>query len=329
MVITMINSEEVATREEADVDHSGFAFYGVAATRATLVKGYHWALEWFERLGTVPDFGDADIRGKTNGKYKSFKSVHRSLHKSEFEGIGHWTLLSVPEDKKQFKYPMSRGRLLECSYDIRFAYSTLVFTLETATYRKQESDFNNMALEACKLFQPYAGIGYNCRKGNIPILFGAGYGGAKNDDDLGNLTHWRMLLEKGCYKYLRNVFRWNFLGEEVLSRVIEGLRLDAWARKNGFGQFEPITDILTLWKLTDAELPEVRSRLLEARVILDRKRDCESVLKEYRCTDDEMIEFLISGKEPPCRTPKGIPATETEAALAKLGGTLIKVERNK
>jgi hypothetical protein len=319
-----------------EIEHLGFAVYGFAPTTCPASILFDWAVDWFTRLGCAPDKADADIGAKSNGNYKSFRTVDRKARAVGFAGVTNWCMLDIPDDLADEKYGQLSGQNMGISFDTRTLNKNLVFHIREALIRDRIEEFLEAAKQACELLQPQYGISYRRKFWFGPELYGMGMrfnGNTALDDE--NMEMWSLMMSHEAYTLLRTVYPWSFLTKTQLDLKVGDVRLEDWIRaKPGRGDLSPFTNQVTLWTVPEKDIHPVRDELWKAGVVLDRKRHFDDVWEKYYVSCEQIADSLRTGVPitgPPRRGP-GISEQQMLQSVLGVFGTpesqVFKVEKS-
>ena len=301
-----------------EVNHWGFALYGFTRTAYPIGRLYEWVVDRFTQFGCDPDLSGGSFNGKSNGRYKSFRSYDRKVRNLKFAEMTSWSLLDIPDGLPDEIH----GQDMYAVYSLRAKPLSTFFVLHMReqVLGNRHSEFMEMLRQACQMLSPLYGIVYTRPFHYGPSLYGMGM--MENDDpflDDENMNKWRAMMRNEAYTLLRSVYPYNVLSSIQLNIAFNDTNLENWIRASPKrGTFSPLTDTLTLWTVPEDRIRPVRDELWQAGVILDSKRHFDDVMDEYHVNDNVVAEHYRTGI-PIVKQPPGPGISEEEMLRRVLG----------
>jgi hypothetical protein len=285
------------TRDKLNqIEHIGFAFYGFSPSAYPIAKMYQWALDWFNRFGCVPDLAGANIGGKSDGNYKSFRNLDRKVRACDFAGVTDFTFVDIPDEFVRDENEWDKAQYMDVAYRTGSS-KYFVCCIREDLIRNRMDEFLETAKQACEILRPQYGIVYRRPFGNGPLAYGISlqYGNIVHRFDE-SMCYWATLRNYEVFTFLRDIYPWSVLTKTQLDIKVGDVRLEDWIQaKTSRGQLSRFTDQMTLWTVSDEAISQLRDELWKAGVIFDRKRDVEDVMDEYNVSEREVVESIKSG----------------------------------
>jgi hypothetical protein len=276
--------DELAENEK--LEHAGLALYGLKALPESLLVVLDKAMGQLQRFGCRPTLLGGDSLGQ-RGKFVSFARGERKLRARSNEANA-FEIRCVPT--------WAKDRL--DAEDGAAAYEgneSFVLTVCSALLSHGPSELLTTAREFCELLQPQYGIIYRVPFGYGPMAYGIGLdfnGSGRSVQDWGMEA-----IKYGLYRFLRNVYMWNFLTALQLEADVSGIRFQDWISKDaGRGSLTPFTDRMTLWTVHEEDISAVREALDAAGLFYGYESHLLPIIKQYRCSEEEAADHLRTGK---------------------------------
>ena len=247
-------------------------------------------------LSVCADLAGANIGGKSDGKYKSFRNLDCKLRACDFAGVTNFELQDIPDEFVRDKDDWNKGQYMDVTYrtgDSKY----LVCCVRESLVRDRMDEFLDMAKQACQFLHPQYGIVYRRPFGSGPsaYAFCLGFGPRLHSFD-DNMTPWSFLMDHEAFVFLRNIYPWSILTQTQLDLRVGKERLKDWILKKPYrGGLSPFTDRMTLWTVPNESIPKLRDELWGAGLILDEKRDFDSKWFEYNVSQDDIAESYKTG----------------------------------
>ena len=282
--------------------HSALAFYGLNPANDTIEKCYCTAIRWMTGRGLAPTFMCTDL---DKDKLISHSRSETKLRKKGFTGTVRFDLVAAPAQSKGDL----EARSSEIYYSGEKDFTLLVISFASRTVSLNSADLLTIASEACALTRPSYGIAYERPLHRGPVHYAMCISRKRLEEfyrqteadreESMRISRWSQADEDKLYLRgsIRDVYPRSFLNPSHLNFPIENATFAEWVRRDPHnGTLSPFTEALTLWEVSDEEIPRLQHVLFDAGMVYDYERDTLSKLPPGPpMTPEEALQSTLEG----------------------------------
>jgi len=269
----------MSSKQDITSDCIGIAFYGIDTSPEGARALYEEIIGWFDRVHCPPD--KLAIQGKGFGsKPIAFSNANTRLMKRGFADIKAITVYSMLEDGQIPILDWWATAVLDVGLGLR-PYFALAARASVSTL--DDAPICQLIRSCVSHICPQYGIGFRRRHDQGPLFYAAGVNYSPSSgqespcsyDEALTISRWGDLgMVEEVYKQgvLRDVFPQNYLTDQQLSRTIGQVSLGEWIEsESSRGTLTKLDDRMTLWRVADSQIKQLRDELWSAGAIFDWK----------------------------------------------------------
>ena len=253
------------------------AYYGFSLSIEDIESCYRTVVDWFTRLGFIPNQLGVGRHGRGAGRMGEFSRANQTLLRKGFADV--------------VSFDMNAGLPNASVPGLDFYASSIFhnqdgsgyFVASVPTESVPKMERLRVSKEIATILSPSYGIGFERELKHGPIWYALGVnvdpGSAhfkEEHEERRSISRWGDLgMVREVYRdgLLRDIYEWNFLSKDQLSRPVGSVTFKSWILENRTrGVLSHLTKTISLWEVEESRIPDLRCILHDAGAIFDWRK---------------------------------------------------------